>query len=299
MTTRIQNLQDLQRTTEVGATTTVNSSFTDGVTGQKNSGSAAAIIANQLAATGPVFSVRTQSNEFLSASVQNVGVIFAGLIGSLPVGVTWTGFLRSSFTSGFTLDASDFFTFYGLGGLNFRGGTVSQGFNLVTSAQGGGIISAQLKTLFTNNAGIIQIPDPGATTKTLAIVSTKRDSWVYGPWNTRNILTTLTDQAMTLGALTPGQFIFEISGSISGWSVELDQVVTAGTLTVTLWKNGATTGNTITFVSTDPVRKSATLGTAVTFAAGDRAEIRWTTTLAFLPTGVIDINASIRGAYDE
>lgn len=347
--------QTLQITTEVGNSTNIATSFTDTATFSKNSTTVAPIIADQLATTGPSFAIRTQGNEYLTARVVNLGVIFAGLIGTIPLGVSWTGFLRSSFTSGFTLDSSDFFTFYGAGGLSFRGGTVTQGFNLVTSTQGAFIQTPTIRTLFTNNAGIIEIPDPVAATVRLAtltlaetltnktlttptiadftnanhnhsnaagggtiahtaltsigtnthaqidthIASKARHSWVIGLWNARNIATTLTDQNTTFGGLTPGQFIFEVAGEVLGWFTELDQVVTAGTLTLTLFKNGASTGNTIVYTSASAVRQTRTLGTPISMAAGDRLDVKWTTSVGFTPSGAIDFNACIRGIYNE
>lgn len=352
---QLYNPPDLQTVTEIGATTNIATSFNETATFTKNSSTDAPIVANQLAATGPGFSVRTQSSEYLTARVVNLGVIFAGLIGTIPAGVTWTGFLRSSFTSGFTLDASDFYTFFGAGGLNFRGGSVTQGFNLVTSTQGPGVNIAAIRTLFTNNAGIIEIPDPVAATVRLAtltlaetltnktlttptigdftnanhthsgassggtiahtaltsigsnthaqidthIASEPRHSWVLGIWNARNVATTLTDQNTTFGGLTPGQFVFEVAGEVLGWVTELDQVVTAGTLTLTLFKNGATTGNTIVYTSASATRQTSTLGTPVSMAAGDRLDVKWTTSVGFTPNTVIDFNAIIRGIFNE
>lgn len=340
--------QDLQATTEVGATTDRMTSFNDTATFSKNSPTDAPIVADQGAVLGPAFSMRTLGAEYLTARVQNVGVLFAGLIGSLPGGITWTGFLTSALTGGFTVDSSSNFTMFGGGSFAIRGRSVANGVEVDTSLQGFGVNLPRIQTLFTNNAGRIQVPDPVAatwilatreatetlqnktlTTPTIAsfvnathnhqnaagggqldhitaltnigtnthaqidthIASDQRHSFSVGPWNGRNLVISLSDSASTYGALTPGNYIFRVAGTMLGMTVQLDQVVTAGSLTLTVFKNGSTTGNTIVFTSADGVRKSANF--TVAYAAGDYAEVRVSSSATLLPAAVIDFNANL------
>lgn len=92
----------------------------------------------------------------------------------------------------------------------------------------------------------------------------------------------------------PQGFLPVTGGSLTGVLVKSDTPVTAGTLTVEVYKNGAGTGLTAQLNTTDTTMKVTTQAAGLDpFVAGDRLEIVVSTAVGFLP-----ITANIRASLE-
>lgn len=115
------------------------------------------------------------------------------------------------------------------------------------------------------------------------------DGWYYD-----NAAASLSAAAMTrLGGTAEDSYVCMRAGSITGVSVRTSSPRTAGTLTATVYRDGAAIGLTAVLDGTNTIFKATTQGMDVnTFAAGGRLDVRLTTSADWAPT-TADIRAAI------
>lgn len=80
------------------------------------------------------------------------------------------------------------------------------------------------------------------------------------------------------------------AGSVTSIVGLLSEVVTNGTLTVELVRNGTDTGQQLVFTTTDPVTKVMTVAPGtIDLAPNDTVGLRVSTSTPFAPAGVVDV----------
>ncbi len=134
--------------------------------------------------------------------------------------------------------------------------------------------------------------NPGAS-RTDCTLATPDSTTMIGVWSRTNVTASLTDSGLdrpvsTILANATTQrpaMVMPFAGSIRGISIAMSAARTAGSMTVTAFKNGATTGFTCVIDATNTIRNACTQTSgADTFVAGDTIEPRITTTGTWSPT---------------
>jgi len=133
--------------------------------------------------------------------------------------------------------------------------------------------------------------NPSYATKTFT-----GDHLILEGWWQDDVAASQTDVALTragTGAAFPTVWVAPRPGHILGVSVKANAARAAGTLTVTVFKNGSTTGLTAVLDAVNTTSKSTYQGAGLdTFVVGDELDIRITTDGGWLPT-TADVRATI------